>query len=196
MGAPKGMIEPEEYADDSRDKLEEIRHKSDAALERKALQRRERTITEERQLRSSKKGMGSAVMAVLVGALIIGAYLFVDENRSANSDLMLGNAAFKDAVERVMKTPNILKANFTQQLDSAQQIGVTLYIDYTVVDERAKEIGNEVMAMLTTPATSSKVADDAVGSRLYRYRIVMSRLDEREVASGMLAGESQQISWK
>lgn len=196
MGAPKGMIEPEEYADDSRDKLEEIRHKSDAALERKALQRRERTITEERQLRSSKKGMGSAVMAVLVGALFIGAYLFVDENRSANSDLMLGNAAFKDAVERVMKNPNILKANFSQQLDSAQQIGVTLYIDYTVVDERARDIGNVVMAMLTTPVTGPKVADDVVGSPLYRYRIVMSRLDEREVASGMLAGESQIISWK
>lgn len=140
--------------------------------------------------------MGSAVMAILVGALIIGAYLFVGENKSANSDLMLGNAAFKDAVEQVMKNPNILKATFTQKLDSAHQVGVTLYIDYTVVDERAREIGNVVMAMLTTPATGPKVADDVVGSRLYRYRIVMSRLDEREVASGMLTGESQKISWK
>jgi len=65
-----------------------------------------------------------------------------------------------------------------------------------VVDERAKKMGSEVMAMLMTPADEASMEDDQVGSGRYNYRITMSRLDDREVAIGTTAVGSSTVNWK
>ena len=190
------MIEPGEYSDESRDKLEELRQKSDEAMERKALERRVRILAEENQAKSSKKVFTPILFGILVTISLLAAYIFVDNKELDESRLMLDNAAFEDAIERVKQNPNILNASFHQELKNVRQIEVRLYIDYMVVDKRAKEIGGEVMVMLTTPESDSEIDDDEVGSSLYNYRVVMSRLDDREVASGTILAGDQRVSWE
>ncbi|HEA26305.1 MAG TPA: hypothetical protein ENH92_04205 [Ectothiorhodospiraceae bacterium] len=194
------MYESEEnsvdHSAESRDKLEDIRHKSDEAQERKALERRERTITEERQQQSSKKLFVPIIMAIMLAVGLAWIYSVIDSVDFERRNLMLDSDAFRDATERVMQNPNILKVSFQQELASVRQIGVTLYIDYTVVDERAKKMGSEVMAMLMTPADEASIEDDRVGSGRYSYRVTMSRLDDRKVAMGIMAVGSPRVNWK
>jgi len=198
------MYEPEESNkeynddsnDDSRDKLEDIRHKSDEAQERKALERRERVITEERQQQSSKKLFVPIIMAIMLAVGLAWIYSVIDSVDFERRNLMLDGDAFRDATERVMQNPNILKVSFQQELENVRQIGMKLYIDYTVVDERAKKMGNEVMAMLMTPADEAGIEDDQVGSGRYSYRVIMSRLDDRKVAEGTVAVGSPRVNWK
>jgi len=194
------MYESEESSKDfnaeSRDKLEDIRHRSDEAQERKALERRARAIEAEHQPKSSDKITLPIIMAIMIAAALTGIYSFIDNVDFERRNLMLDNAAFRDATERVMQNPNILKVSFQQNMESVKQIGVTLYIDYTVVDEQAKKMGSEVMAMLMTPADEASIEDDQVGSGRYSYRVTMSRLDDREVAMGTVAVGSLRVSWK
>lgn len=194
------MYESEEnsvdHSAESRDKLEDIRHKSDEAQERKALERRVRAIDEEHQQHASNKVVLPIFMAILFVAGLVVIYSFIDNVDFERRNLMLDSDAFRDATERVMQNPNILKVSFQQELENVKQIGVTLYIDYTVVDERAKKMGSEVMAMLMTPADEVSIEDDQVGSRRYNYRVIMSRLDDREVAMGIMAGGSQRVNWE
>ena len=194
------MYESEEnsvdHSAESRDKLEDIRHKSDEAQERKALERRVRAIDEEHQQHASNKVVLPIFMAILLVAGLTVIYSFIDNVDFERRNLMLDSDAFRDATERVMQNPNILKVSFQQELENVKQIGVTLYIDYTVVDERAKKMGSEVMAMLMTPADEVSIEDDQVGSRRYNYRVIMSRLDDREVVMGIMAGGSQRVNWE
>jgi len=190
------MIERSENSSDSRVKLEEIRQKSDKAQERKALERRERAIAEERDKHAPSKVIIPAIFGTLATAFLVALFIMISNMDFDQRRLMISNSAFEDAIMRIKKNPNILDASFHQQLDSAQQIRVKLYIDYTVVDVRAKQIGSEVMTILTTPEGESDIAVDEVGSSRYSYQVVMSRLDDREVVTGVMAAGSKRVKWE
>ncbi|MCW8982573.1 MAG: hypothetical protein OQK13_00855 [Gammaproteobacteria bacterium] len=190
------IIEPGEYSDEQRDKLEELRHKSVEAEKRKAKERRDRERLEAEQKSSPTKVIAPILFALLAAFVLVVVYFAISSLELDRRGMMLNKSAFEDAVERIKQNPTILKASFHQELESVEQIEMKLYIDYMVVDQRAKEIGSEVMMMLSTPEQGSEIEEDEVGSRQYNYRIVMLWLDEREVARGVFATGSQQISWE
>jgi hypothetical protein len=190
------MVEPGEYSDNSREKLEELRHKSDEARKRKARERRERLIAEEERAHDPAKFIAPLLFGILAVILLVGFYLFVDSMEIDQSGLMLSNSAFKEASAKVKEHPEVINASFYQELKSVEQIEVKLYIDYVVLDEQAREIGNEVMVMLTTPEEGdTEIEEDEVGSSRYRYQVIMLRLDNREVARGVMAAGAPRVEW-
>ncbi|MCW8888857.1 MAG: hypothetical protein OQK25_07335, partial [Gammaproteobacteria bacterium] len=153
------ITEPGEYSDESRDKLEELRHESEKAERRKTKDRRilQRELDEanKKPIADPSKIVAPILASLVTAALLVIAYFVVESMELDRRSMMVSSSAFNEAEERIKQNPNILKASFHQELESVEQIEMKLYIDYMVVDQRAKEIGSEVMMMLSTPEQGS-----------------------------------------